>query len=164
GTVTPEGVHDPNAIMLTYRNYGDISLYGADARLDFFLTENVILNGNLSFVSDDEFESDEKTIALNAPKNKFGLGVKYINADLGLSSQLQFRYIAGFPVNSGVYIGEVDPYQLIDVNFAYDLPAFLSTPPRLSLTIQNLLNNQHQEFVGAPEIGRLALMQITQSF
>ena len=164
GTVTPEGVHDPNAIMLTYRNYGDISLYGADARLDFFLTENVILNGNLSFVSDDEFESDGKTIALNAPKNKFGLGVKYINADLGLSSQLQFRYIAGFPVNSGVYIGEVDPYQLIDVNFAYDLPAFLSTPPRFSLTIQNLLDNQHKEFVGMPEIGRLALMQITQSF
>jgi len=164
GTVTPAGVHDPNAIMLTYRNYGDISLYGADARLDFFLTENVILNGSLSFVSDDQFESDGKTIPLNAPKNKFGLGVKYINADLGLSSQLQFRYIAGFPVNSGVYIGEVDPYQLVDVNFAYDLPAFLSTPPRLSLTIQNLLNNQHQEFVGAPEIGRLALMQITQSF
>ena len=166
GTVTPEGVHDPNAIMLTYRNYGDISLYGADARLDFFLTENIILNGNISFVNDDEFESesDGKTIPLNAPKNKFGLGVKYINADLGLSSQLQFRYIAGFPVNSGVYIGEVDPYQLVDVNFAYDLPAFLSTPPRFSLTIQNLLNNQHKEFVGMPEIGRLALMQITQSF
>jgi len=41
------------------------------------------------------------------------------------------------------------------------LPFFDNT--RLNLTVQNLLNNKHKEFVGLPEIGRLALVRLTQA-
>jgi len=34
----------------------------------------------------------------------------------------------------------------------------------LALSIQNLLNNLHTEFVAVPEIGRLAILRLKYSF
>ena len=162
GTVTPEQATDPSAIMLTYRNYGDISLNGFDCSLTYYLNPSLSIGGTYSFVSKDLFETDLREIALNAPTNKFGVNVQYINANLGLGAGARMNYVAGFPVNSGVYIGEVEPYSTIDVNVGYDIP--FATRPRLSLTVQNLLNTMYQPFIGAPEIGRLSMMRLTQTF
>ena len=166
GTVTPEEVSDPTAVMLTYRNYGDISLNGLDCSLTYYLNPSLSIGGNYSFVSKDLFETDFETdlaqIALNAPKNKFGANVQYINTNLGVGTGVRMNYVAGFPVNSGVYIGEVDPYFTIDLNVGYDIP--FATRPRLSLTVQNLLGTEYQPFIGAPNIGRLSLVRLTQTF
>ncbi len=162
GTVTPEQAADSNAVMLTYRNYGDISLNGLDCSLTYYLNPSWSFGGNYSFVSKDLFETDLREIALNAPKNKFGANVQYLNTNLGLGAGVRMNFVAGFPVNSGVYIGEVESYYTIDLNAGYDLP--FGPRPRLSLTVQNLLNNEHQPFIGAPEIGRLSMVRLTQTF
>ena len=162
GTVTPEQVIDPTALMLTYRNYGDISLNGLDCSLTYYLNPSLSIGGTYSFVSKDLFETDLREIALNAPANKFGVNVQYINTNLGLGAGARMNYVAGFPVNSGVYIGEVEPYSTIDLNVGYDIP--FGPSPRLSLTVQNLLNTMYQPFIGAPEIGRLSLVRLTQTF
>ena len=162
GTVSPEQAGDPNAVMLTYRNYGDISLNGADLSLTYYLNHSLSVTGNYSVVSKDLFETDIRNIALNAPKNKFGANVQYLNPDLGLGAGVAMRYVAGFPMNSGVYIGEVESYYTIDVSAGYDLP--FGPKPRLSLTVQNLLDKMHQQFVGAPYIGRLSMVRLTQTF
>ncbi len=162
GTVTAEQAGDPNAVMLTYRNYGDISLNGADLSLTYYLNHTLSVTGNYSFVSKDLFETEIRKIALNAPKNKFGANVQYFNTDLGLGGGVSMRYVAGFPMNSGVYIGDVESYYTFDVSAGYDLP--FGPKPRLSLTVQNLLNKMHQQFVGAPYIGRLSMLRLTQTF
>lgn len=164
GTVTPEQAADPNAIMLTYRNYGDISLNGLDLNFTYYLNPSLSFGANYSFVSKDLFEDVDGLgdIALNAPKNKFGASVQYLNADLGLGVGLRMRYVAGFPVRSGVYIGDLEYYYTFDLNAGYDLP--IGPKPRLSLTVQNLLNRRHQQFIGAPEIGRLSMVRLTQTF
>ena len=164
GTVTPEEATDPNAIMLTYRNYGDISLSGLDLSFTYYLNPSLSFGANYSFVNKDLFENVDGLgdIALNAPKNKFGTSVQYINADLGLGVGLRTRFVAGFPVRSGVYVGELESYYTIDLNAGYELP--ISPRPRLSLTVQNLLNRQHQQFIGSPEIGRLSMVRLTQIF
>lgn len=162
GTVSPDQAGDPNAVMLTYRNYGDISLNGADLSLTYYLNHSLSVTGNYSFVSKDLFETDIRKIALNAPKNKFGANVQYLNPDLGLGTGVAMRYVAGFPMNSGVYIGDVKSYYTIDVSAGYDLP--FGPKPRLSLTVQNLLDKMHQQFVGAPYIGRLSMLRLTQTF
>ena len=164
GTVTPEQVTDPNAIMLTYRNYGDISLNGLDVNFTFYLNPSLSVGANYSFVSKDFFEDIDGIgdIALNAPKNKFGASVQYVNADLGLGVGLRTRFVAGFPVRSGVYIGDLESYYTIDLNAGYEIP--VGPNPRLSVTVQNLLNRKHQQFIGAPEIGRLAMVRLTQTF
>ena len=162
GTVTPEQAADPNAVMLTYRNYGDISLNGFDASVTYYLNPSLSLGGTYSFVSKDLFENELNDIALNAPKNKFGANVQYVNANLGLGAGLRMNFVAGFPVNSGVYIGEVESYSTIDLNVGYNIP--FATEPRLSLTVQNLLGTKYQPFIGAPELGRLSLVRLTQTF
>ena len=162
GTVTPEQASDPNAVMLTYRNYGDISLNGFDASLTYYLNPSLSIGGTYSFVSKDLFETDLREIALNAPANKFGANVQYINTNLGLGAGVRMNFVAGFPVNSGVYIGEVESYSTIDLNVGYDIP--FATRPRLSLTVQNLLGTEYQPFIGAPMIGRLSLIRLTQTF
>ncbi len=164
GTVTPEEAVDPNAVMQTYRNYGDISLNGLDLNFTFFLNPSLSLGANYSFVSKDLFENVDGIgdIALNAPKNKFGANVQYTNIDLGLGVGLRARFVEGFPVRSGVYIGEVESYWTLDLNAGYVIP--LGPKPRLSVTVQNLLDYKHQQFVGTPEIGRLAMARLTQTF
>ena len=164
GTVTPEQAADPNAVMLTYRNYGDISLNGLDLSFTFYLNPSLSFGANYSFVSKDFFEDVDGIgdIALNAPKNKFGANVQYINTELGLGAGLRTRFVAGFPVRSGVYVGELKSYYTIDLSAGYELP--IGPKPRLSLTVQNLLNRQHQQFIGAPEIGRLSMIRLTQTF
>ena len=103
GTVTPEQAADPNAIMLTYRNYGDISLNGLDVSFTYYLNPSLSFGANYSFVSKDLFEDVEGLgdIALNAPKNKFGASIQYLNADLGLGVGLRTRFVAGFPCEIG---------------------------------------------------------------
>ena len=164
GTVTPEQASDPNAVLLTYRNYGDISLNGLDCSLTYYLNPSLSIGGNYSFVSKDLFETEvtDRDIALNAPKNKFGANVQYLNTNLGLGAGARVNFVAGFPVNSGVYIGEVESYYTIDLSAGYDIP--FGPSPRLSLTVQNVLNNMYQPFIGAPEIGRLSLVRLTQTF
>ena len=162
GTVTPEEASDPTAVMLTYRNYGDISLNGLDCSLTYYLNPSLSFGGNYSFVSKGLFETDLRNIALNAPKNKFGANVQYNNINLGLAAGVRMNFVAGFPVNSGVYIGEVESYSTIDLNAGYDIP--FGPSPRLSLTVQNVLNNMYQPFIGAPDIGRLSLIRLTQTF
>ena len=164
GTVSPMEAHDPTAVTSTYRNFGDLSVNGLDFKFAYFLNQNWNLGGNYSLVSEDLFEKVDglRDIALNAPRNKFGVSVEYLNSNLNnLTAQLRLRFVDAFPVDSGVYHGTVERYTTIDLNTGYSLP--FSPNTRVSLAVQNLLNNKHREFVGVPEIGRLSLFRITQS-
>ena len=145
-------------------DYGDISLNGLDLSFTYYLNPSWSFGVNYSFVSKDLFENVDGLgdIALNAPKNKFGASVQYLNADLGLGVGLRTRFVAGFPVRSGVYVGDLESYYTIDLNAGYDLP--IGPRPRLSLTVQNLLNRKHQQFIGSPELGRLSMVRLTQTF
>ncbi len=63
---------------------------------------------------------------------------------------------------SGVFAGTVDAYHVLDVTTGYQLP--FQPNARLELTVYNALNNRHREFVGAPELGRLALVRVRYDF
>ena len=171
GVVSPEQVQDDTEVILTYRNFGDVSLYGTDVNLTYYANENWNFSGNYSHISKDFFKNVDgiSDIALNAPKHKFGAGVQYLHPNVGLTTQLRLRYVDGFPVNVGVYVGDIESYAVLDLNAGYNLS--FSPNTRVSLTVQNLLaysggefTQKHREFVGAPEIGRLTLVRLTQSF
>ena len=55
-----------------------------------------------------------------------------------------------------MYVGTVESSTSVDATVQYKLPI---TDPRfgatLTVTASNLFDNKHQEFIGAPEIGRL---------
>ncbi|MFC1554648.1 TonB-dependent receptor domain-containing protein [candidate division KSB1 bacterium] len=162
GTVTPNDALDPSDLMLTYKNFGDISLNGLDLSLSFYATPKITVTGTYSYVSKDFFKEEPSDIALNAPKNKAGLILSYNDKNLGFNAGMRFRYVDGFPVNSGVFVGDTDDFTTVDFTIGKDLP--FANSPTLSLVIQNAFNNEHNEFIGAPKIGRLSFLKLTYAF
>ncbi len=165
GTVNPEGAFDPTALILTNRNFGNISLNGVDVHVTYYINRNWNLGGNYSYYSKNFFArsaTQSQNIVLNAPKHKFGAILNYKNPEAGFAGNLRMRFIDSFPVSSGVYVGEIKSYTILDLILTYDLP--FSPNTRLTLSIQNLTDKNHQEIIGAPEIGRLAILRLMQTF
>ncbi len=155
--------------MLAYRNFGSVQFYGVDVSVQYLATDRLSLFGNLSVVSDDFFDNEELdeanaslAVALNAPAMKSKAGFSYI-IPRGLSFNASGRYVDSFPVQSGPYVGTVDSYFLLDVGAGYDLSR-VAPGLRIDATVQNVLDNDHREFIGAPQIGRLALARLSYSF
>ena len=64
-------------------------------------------------------------------------------------------------MKSGVYVGDVDAYTLLDLQAKYALPyEGLS----LLVNVDNALDNAYRAFVGAPEVGRLVYAQLGLDF
>ena len=163
------GTHD---LLLTYRNFGDVWYSGADLALQVLLSDQLSLNGNFSWKDAECFNSDPadededcddiEDIALNAPSHNGSLGLTYANQGSGVSAQGRVRMTAGFPVNSGTYIGVVDAYRVVDASVSYRLPFQPGTT--LSVTANNLLDSNHTEFVGAAPLGRFVMFRVRHDF
>jgi len=167
GTVVPEQALDPWDIMVTYRNFGKITLWGADLDLTAFLSRHFAVRGTYSWVSRNSFEvvnsvGQPDTIPLNAPANKGSLAVMFRDDRLGLNTEVRWRAVESFPVRSGVYAGEIDGYGVWDVALGYRLPWRYDL--LLVLSARNVFDNMHQEFAGAPEIGRLVTLRLRAGF
>lgn len=177
--VTP--VSSPTAIggLLTYRNFGKVQYWGFDIDMQYMPHYYFTLFWNLSFISDDFFDNKELkethtelSLALNAPTFKTKFGVLY-HQPKGWSLGVSGRYVRGFPVQSGPYLGGlpepygtgrggVEQYIVFDVNVGRSLGKIIPGL-RLDVTVNNLFDFEHREFVGAPKIGRLALAQLNYS-
>lgn len=168
GTVAPDQRADP-ALILTYRNFGDVNLWGADVGFEAALTDQVSALGSYSWVSKDCFDQNGDglctgsiDLALNAPKQKGSFGLRYRDRGVGGSGievGARMRATAGFPMNSGVYVGRIDRYVVFDANAAYEVPAWEGFIA--SLSVNNIFDDKHQEFIGAPEMGAIAMLQLT---
>ncbi len=168
GTVAPDQRHD-DALVLTYRNFGSVNLWGSDLGVELLATDRLSLNGSFSYVSKQCFDFNRdgncystQDVALNAPQERGSLGVRYDDKLAGFSVEGRMRYSGAFPMNSGVYVGRVDQYTVFDANVAYEVPWASGTT--MSLTVSNLFNDWHQEFVGAPKLGRIALVRMEYDF
>ena len=168
GTVAPDQAPGTD-LILTYRNFGDVDLWGADLAFQFLATDRLSFSGSYSYVSQECFDfntdgscSSAQDISLNAPTNKGSVGARYEDKISGFTLDGRARYTDGFAMNSGVYIGTVDSYTAVDVNLGYRLP--MARSATITFTATNLFNNVHQEFIGAPAIGRLFLTRLSYAF
>lgn len=172
GTVTPDHALTQNAdLMLTYRNFGRLERWGADLGFEALLapaeaTTQWTLTGSYSWVNKDLYPRDEvggvSDVTLNAPRKKAKLGIRVGQERRGLSVDLRGRWSDGFPMNSGVFVGPVDSYTVVDATVAYRFPFAKSMI--LSVDATNLLDRRYRAFVGAPEIGRFVMTQLQVTF
>ncbi|MGD8728285.1 MAG: TonB-dependent receptor [Gemmatimonadota bacterium] len=178
GTVAPDQ-RDNSALILTYRNFGDVTLWGADIGFEAALTDRISALGSYSWVNDDCFDQNGDglcqgsiDLALNAPEHKGSFGLRFRDRGVGgsgLELGGRVRYSGGFPMNSGVYIGEVREYTAVDANVAYEVPSwegFLASLSVNNITLnplngQGIFEAKHQEFIGAPAIGPIVMLQLT---
>jgi iron complex outermembrane receptor protein len=156
--------------FLSYRNFGEVNFYGVDVAMQYLASSSLTLFGNVSWVSDNDFTADELgeaedsglRVALNATQFKGKAGFSY-SAPRSYSVNASGRYVEGFPVLSGPYDGEVPSYFLLDIGAGYDLSG-LTPGARVDLLVQNVLDNERREFVGAPQIGRMAILRASYTF
>jgi len=160
---------NPNAVggFLSYRNFGQVEYWGIDASLQVQATDQLDLFANTSIVSDDFFDNEDLdeaneslSVALNAPSFKAKGGFDY-QMQNGFSFGATGNYVDGFPVETGPYVGDVDDYFLLDLRAGYQVPSVSGL--RLDVTAKNVLNNEHREFVGAPELGAVFFARLTYS-
>ncbi len=160
GTVTPQGVADPTALLVTPRNFGNLGLWGADLSLEFLPHPSWQVIGTVSVISKNFFENLDGVggLALNSPEHRGTFTLRYRDVGGSFHAEARSRWMSGFRMSSGVYAGDVLPYTLFDLNAGAALPWFPGTA--LTLSVLNLLDRKHREFVGAPDIGRLVVGKI----
>ena len=155
--------------MATFQNFGDIDYWGADISLELYTSTHFSVFSSISLVSDDLFDNTELNeedtsleLALNAPTFKTKVGASY-SLTSGWSFSAFGRYAKGYPVRSGRLTGEVEPALLFDMGFGYDFAKSVDGL-RLDAMVQNVTNNRHRQFIGAPQIGRVGLLRLTYTF
>lgn len=170
GTIMPDQVTTPG-LLLTYRNFGRVDFWTASLSADVSLTPTLSLEGTHAHISEQCFDflenaatdcSDLEDISLNLPKTKSSLSIRHEGADAGFSAEARMRRQRGFYANAGVYAGDVEGYTVLDAQVGFPVPGL----PRASAALigTNLLDDRHQEFIGAPEIGRLVVASLTYAF
>lgn len=172
GSAIPVGVVNFNTplagkdLIVTYRNYGNLNLWGSDLGTELRLDGGWSMRGTYSFVNKKLFTKAEvggglSDISLNAPANKHSVALLYRDADRGISGEVRERHVDGF--NSIAFIGgEIKAYTLLDANFSMR-PDFLRGAI-WSINGSNLLNKRHQEFSQGSLIGRLIMTRVQVAF
>ncbi|MDQ3082791.1 MAG: TonB-dependent receptor, partial [Gemmatimonadota bacterium] len=153
-------------VIVTYRNFGELNVFGSDLAAELLLDGGMSLQGTYSWVNKDFFPREEigggvQDISLNAPKSKGSLAARYRSPTSSLSGELRGRYVAEFPVFSFIN-GTIPTYTLFDAGFSVR-PEFLRGA-LFSLNATNLFNKKHIQFVGGGEIGRLIMTRLQVTF
>ena len=177
GTISPQQAFDPTDILVVARNFGQVSLWGVDAAATLDLGARASLAASYSWVSHDLFPdvSGIGDVALNAPQNKASLAFTWHDPPRGLAANVKARYIEGFPVISGIFAGQVEPYAVLDADVDWRLP--FADRTTLSVSGWNLLQaardpltgawgivSRHREFVRVPALGRVIMTRIRVQF
>jgi iron complex outermembrane receptor protein len=163
GTVSPEQ-GDSTEILLIGRQGASAKFWGADLAVSAELGPHFLLSGTLSWASKDRVPGAGGfgDIVFNAPRSRAGLGITYRNSGSGLAAELRGRSVSSFPVESGVFSGRVESYTVLDASVSQRLPGLSSIT--VTLSVDNLLDQRHREFVGAPVLGRLVLGRVKAEF
>ncbi|MDA0329948.1 MAG: TonB-dependent receptor [Gemmatimonadetes bacterium] len=162
-------------LIVSYRNVGDLNLWGADLALQWFLTDEWSLTGAYSHISDDYFDADDGApyaVALNAPRSSGNLGLAYRNVESGFTATGRVRFSNEFPAISADFVGTscvtggatgglesmcVEAFQIVDVSLGYKVP---NTAATLQVAVNNVFNADYRSFVGVPTIGRFAMVRV----
>lgn len=173
GLVSPNGAFDRDAILLTYRNFGEIDYFGVDLGIEYLLNNNWRFIANYSHISDDSWldldGNDDFDIYLNAPRNKYMFAAAY--DDRSWSGEIRYRFVEGFPIESGIWATAlapdgrrqaIDSYGLVDINLGYSFKNIDGL--RATLSVTNALDVDNVQFAGTPNIGRLSLLGLSYKF
>ena len=144
-----------------------VSTQGASIGINYYLNNQVTLNGNYSWNKlNKEFEDDPIIPAFNTPEHKFNVGitghrislpfVNNRNHEIGYG--INYKWIEGFLFEgSPQFTGLVPTYDMLDVQLNWKIVRLRST---LKIGASNLLNNNKFQTYGGPRIGRLAYFSI----
>jgi iron complex outermembrane receptor protein len=165
GTVVPNETNGGPDILLTYRNIGDVTLWGADVSAEFAATDHVALTGSYSWTSDNFFaaaRAGDVDLSTNTPRSKAQVAARVYEGARDASIELRGRYVGTFRMADGVWNGKVPAFAVGDIEAGIAVPG--ARRARFSITVQNVADKRHSEFLSAPILGRLALTRLQYMF
>ena len=164
-TVGPTGPLGGSDLLLTYRNVGDVRLWGTDVAAQVEATDRLTVSAAYSWVNRNFFAAKgagDMDVSTNAPRSKALLGVKYRRPANELTAEVRGRHVGGFRMVDGVLVGDVEPFTVADAEVSVAVPTAPSA--RFTLTVQNVANARHPEFFAHPVLGRLAMARLAYRF
>jgi len=164
GVITPANAADPTALLSLRHQGGSFSRIGVDLEVGYLLGQGLTVTGNYSWVNRDSIGSagGSDQSVLSAPRNKGALALSYRPVGSWWGVWAQGLAVETYPVKSGVYQGTIPGYGVVNFGATVRPPS----RPELSVTLTatNLFDHLHQEYVGAPAIGRLITMRVQAEF
>lgn len=150
-----------------YRTFEAYSYTGLDLGLEYYVNNDLSIFANYSWISDNIFEDlpvigadgATTTTSLSAPKNKFRIGANY-TPEFGLRGNIAFQHDDSYLALLGLYSGDTDVKNLVDLGVGYKLKNGLS----FNISAQNLFNSEYRQFPGFPPIGRRVLGTVRYTF
>lgn len=140
---------------------------GGSIGFNYYFKKFYAFTANYSYNYLDRRGSDDPLIpAFNTPVNKFNLGLNARDIETyifkipikNIGFNLNYKWIQGFRFEgSPQFTGDVDTYDIVDVQINYKLKSSKST---LKLGASNVLNNLVYQVYGGPLVGRLAYFSI----
>ena len=150
----------PYHLVLSPMNYGEVWMQGLDVGFTHFLSDKLIIDGNVSWYGTTKFynELTKKNDPINAPKWKWNTNLKW-KSTLG-DFIINYRHVNQFDWSDGIWTGIIGPYDIIDLFYTYYITENLD----VNLSALNLNNDIHKELIGGAQMGRQMVIRFTSSF
>ncbi len=163
--VTNQHIDD---VLIGTRTYleSKVEFYGVDASFEEKASDDWSFNGSFSMLTKNYWYAGElnaadsgsqNPFALNMPKYRGSIGARYSGLTKGLSLELRDRWSDAFKMVDNYWVGDVGARHVLDLTVNYRMESWNNLMWTLSVT--NVLNNLHQELIGAPQIGRLTVLR-----
>jgi outer membrane receptor for ferrienterochelin and colicins len=152
-------------VIVTYRNFGNLDLWGSDLGAELLLDQGFSVLGTYSYVNKNLFPRSEvggvQDISLNAPANKHSITLKYQAPSNGWNAEVRERHVDGFQALSFIS-STIASYTLLDAGFSFR-PSVLNGV-LFAINGTNLLDKRHQEFAQGTLVGRLIITRLQVTF
>ena len=152
-------------IILAYRNFGNLNIWGSDLGAELLVTDKFSVAGTYSYVNKNLFPRSEvggvQDISLNAPANKHSVTIRYKDEPKGWGAELRERHVDSFDALAFIS-AHIRNYTLLDAGLNYRPPAMNNI--LIAINGTNLTNKRHQEFAQGGLIGRLIITRLQVTF
>ena len=145
-------VNGAPALVFSYANAGEVDTRGGEVAINYYLTNNWVLDANYS-----HFDFEVKTAAVgdrllpNAPENKYNLGVAWRGSRL--DAKVSYRWVEEFDWAAGVFVGTIPEYEVVNLSANVRLTDMFG----IGVDVSNALDNEHYEAFGGDLLQRRAL-------
>jgi outer membrane receptor for ferrienterochelin and colicins len=140
------------ALVLSYTNEGEVDTDGGEIAINYYITNNWVLDANYSkFNFDVKSSAGGDQLLPNAPENKYNLGLAWRGTKL--DAKVSYRWVDGFRWAAGVFVGDVPEYEVVNLSGNFRFNETFG----LGVDISNALDDEHWEAFGGDILHRRAL-------
>jgi iron complex outermembrane receptor protein len=145
-------VNGSPALVVSYANAGEVDTQGGEIALNYYVTNNWLVDFNYSYFDFDVKSSQAGDQLLpNAPENKFNLGVGWRSERF--DAKATYRWVEEFDWAAGIFVGHIPQYDVVNISANFKINDHLG----IGTDISNALDDEHWESFGGDLMSRRAL-------